>query len=169
MIVLGIDPGLATTGYGVIKSLNRKLEVINFGCILTKSGLPLSTRLLTIYQQIKQLILTYKPDIVVIEELFFCKNVKTALQVGHARGVIMLAAVEANCEVMEYTPLQVKQALTGFGRADKKQIQQMVKIILNLKVIPKSDDAADALAIAICYIHCHASLSSKLNHNYCKV
>ncbi|MFH1563807.1 MAG: crossover junction endodeoxyribonuclease RuvC [Nitrospirota bacterium] len=160
MIVLGIDPGLATTGYGVIKSLDRKLEVINYGCLLTKSGLPLSARLLTIYQQTKQLILTYKPDIVVIEEIFFCKNVKTALQVGHARGVIMLAASEANTEIAEYTPLQVKQSLTGFGRADKKQIQEMVKILLNLKTIPKPDDAADALAIAICHIH-----SSKLNYN----
>ncbi len=164
MIVLGIDPGLATTGYGVIKSYNRKLELINFGCLLTKSGIPLSARLLTISQQTKQLILTYKPDIVVIEEIFFCKNVKTALQVGHVRGVIMLAAVEANCPVMEYTPLQVKQALTGFGRADKKQIQEMVKIFLNLKTIPKPDDAADALAITICHVH-----SSKLNHNCCEV
>lgn len=160
MIVLGIDPGLATTGYGVIRSLNRKLEVINYGCLLTKSGRPLSTRLLTIYQQMKELILTYSPDVVVIEEIFFCKNVKTALQVGHVRGVIMLAAIEANIKIAEYTPLQVKQALTGFGRADKKQIQEMVKIFLKLKTIPKPDDAADALAIAVCHIH-----SSKFIHH----
>lgn len=153
MIVLGIDPGLATTGYGVINSKNGKLEVINYGCILTKSSLPLSTRLRTIYHETKKLIITYKPDAVVIEEIFFCKNVKTGLQIGHVRGVIMLAVIEANIEPAEYTPLQVKQALTGFGKADKKQIQEMVKILLNLKVIPKPDDAADALAAAICHIH----------------
>lgn len=157
MIVLGIDPGLATTGYGVINSQNGKLEVINYGCILTKSSLPLSTRLLTIYEETKKLIITYKPDAIIIEEIFFCKNVKTGLQIGHVRGVIMLAAIEANIELAEYTPLQIKQALTGFGRADKKQIQEMVKILLNLKVIPKPDDAADALAVAICHIY-----SSKL-------
>lgn len=157
MIVLGIDPGLATTGYGVINSQNGKLEVINYGCILTKSSLPLSTRLLTIYEETKKLIITYKPDAIIIEEIFFCKNVKTGLQIGHVRGVIILAAIEANIELAEYTPLQIKQALTGFGRADKKQIQEMVKILLNLKVIPKPDDAADALAVAICHIY-----SSKL-------
>jgi len=153
MIVLGIDPGLATTGYGIIKAQNGKLEIINYGCLVTNSHLPFSSRLVTISREIKKLIFTYKPDVVVIEEIFFCKNVKTALRIGHVRGVIMLAAIEANCELSEYTPLQVKQSVTGFGKAQKKQIQEMVKILLNLKTIPKSDDAADALALAICHIH----------------
>lgn len=153
MIVLGIDPGLATTGYGIIESKDNKLEMINWGCILTKSCLPLSKRLLMIHQEIKKLILTYHPNVVVIEEIFFCKNVKTGLQIGHVRGVIMLAAIEADIEIIEYTPLQVKQALTGFGRAHKKQIQEMVRRLLNLKAVPNSDDAADALAVAICHIY----------------
>lgn len=162
MIVLGLDPGLATTGYGIIKSKNNKLEVINYGCILTKSHLPFSSRLLTIYKSTKKLIITYKPDIVVIEEVFFCKNVKTALQIGQVRGVIMLSVIEANIDISEYTPLQVKQAITGFGRADKKQMQEMVKVLLNLNSIPKPDDAADALALAICHIY-----SSRLKNSHC--
>lgn len=153
MVILGIDPGLATTGYGIIKTQNGKLEIIDHGGILTDAHLPFSSRLLIIYQAIKKLILTYKPDIVVIEEIFFCKNVKTALRIGQVRGVIILAAIEFNCPISEYTPLQVKQAVTGFGRAHKKQIQEMVKILLNLKTLPKPDDAADALALAICHIH----------------
>jgi crossover junction endodeoxyribonuclease RuvC len=157
MIVLGIDPGLATTGYGIIKNNENKLEIIDYGCILTKSYLPFSSRLLTIYKATKKLIITYQPDVVVIEEVFFCKNVKTALRIGHVRGVIMLSVIEANIDISEYTPLQVKQAITGFGRADKKQMQEMVKVLLNLKTIPKPDDVADALAVAICHIH-----SSKL-------
>ncbi|MEW6606774.1 MAG: crossover junction endodeoxyribonuclease RuvC [bacterium] len=152
MIVLGIDPGLATTGYGIIKH-NEKLELIHYGSIETRANQPFIIRLQMIYREMKKLLRLYKPDVVVIEEIFFCKNVKTALQIGHVRGVIMLAAIEANSEIAEYTPLQVKQALTGFGRAQKKQIQQMVKILLNLKTIPKPDDAADALAVAICHIH----------------
>jgi len=157
MVILGIDPGLATTGYGVIKNENDKLEIITYGCIETKQDISFTTRLLTIYQKTKEIILTYKPDVVVIEEIFFCKNVKTGLQIGHVRGVIMLAAIEANCEIAEYTPLQVKQALTGFGRAHKNQIQEMIRVLLNLKTIPKPDDASDGLALAICYFH-----SSKL-------
>lgn len=158
MVILGIDPGLATTGYGIIKTQNGKLEIIDYGSILTDGHLPFDSRLVIIYQAIKKLIFTYKPDILVIEEIFFCKNVKTALRIGHVRGVIILAAIESNCQISEYTPLQVKQAITGFGRADKKQIQEMVKILLNLKTIPTPDDAADALALAICHIH-----SAKLN------
>lgn len=157
MIVLGIDPGLATTGYGIVKNENDKMEVINYGCIQTTPQLLFNSRLRIISEEIKKLIFTYKPDIIVIEEIFFCRNVKTALQIGHVRGVIMLAATEDNIEINEYTPLQVKQAITGFGRADKKQMQEMVKILLNLKTIPKPDDAADALALALCHIY-----SSKL-------
>lgn len=157
MIVLGIDPGLATTGYGIVKNENDKVEVINYGCIHTTPHLLFNSRLLTISEEIKKLIFTYKPDTIVIEEIFFCRNVKTALQIGHVRGVIMLAAIEDNIEINEFTPLQVKQAITGFGRANKKQMQEMVKILLNLKTIPKPDDAADALALALCHIY-----SSKL-------
>lgn len=148
--ILGIDPGLADTGYGVIEKTKSKLTVIDFGCIKTKAGTPEEQRLLEIHESLQQIIKKYKPDILAVERLFFAKNVKTAMSVSQARGVIILAAGENKLELIEYTPLQVKQALTGYGRASKDQIKEMVKIILNLARPPKSDDAADALAIAIC-------------------
>lgn len=153
MIILGIDPGFAITGYGIIKYENNKFKVIDYGAITTESDLKLSERLLILYNDLEQLIDKYNPDVVSIEELFFNKNIKTALNVGHGRGVVLLAAAKKNKPIFEYTPLQVKQSVVGYGRAQKPQIQQMVKMILNLEKIPKPDDVADALAVAICHAH----------------
>ncbi|MDP1709509.1 MAG: crossover junction endodeoxyribonuclease RuvC [Candidatus Komeilibacteria bacterium] len=150
MIILGIDPGIADTGFGAIKKTGDHYSVIAYGNIKTpaKTGLP--ERLQTLHDELKIIIKKYQPDIIGVEELFFAKNVKTAITVAHGRGVILLTAKEQGCTVREFTPLQVKQAVVGYGRADKNQIQQMVKTILRLKEIPKPDDAADALAVAIC-------------------
>ena len=153
MIILGIDPGIATIGYGVIKENKHKIEMIDYGCILTKSCDNFHVRLNDIFKDVRKLLKNFNPDIVVCEEIFFYKNAKTAINVGHARGVIMLALIKSNVEIIEYTPLHVKQVITGYGRADKKEMQSKIKKILKLKDIPKPDDAADALAIAICHIH----------------
>lgn len=153
LIILGIDPGLADAGFGVIKKQGNELTTLDYGNIKTKAGVSDQNRLAEIEGVLTKIIKKYHPDIMGVEKLFFCKNVKTAIAVGQARGVIMLCGGQNNLKVMEFTPLQVKQALTGYGQADKNQIQQMVKIILNLKQIPKPDDAADALAIAICCAH----------------
>ena len=154
MIILGIDPGMAIVGYGVIEGNNNTLKAIDYGAITTPSTMETPQRLVTIYDAVQELIVRYQPDEVAIEELFFNKNVKTALTVGHARGVAVLAAAKTGLDLYEYTPLQVKQSVVGYGRAEKAQVQQMVKILLNLKEIPKPDDAADALAVAICHHHC---------------
>ena len=152
MIIVGFDPGLATLGFGVIRKENKKKpEVIDYGIISTPKDENLAVRLVMLEKGIKQIIETYKPDEIAVEELFFAKNVKTAISVAHARGVILRTANKECGKLYEYTPLQIKQALTGYGRADKNQIQQMVKTFLNLKTIPKPDDAADALAVALCH------------------
>lgn len=159
MIILGIDPGTAMTGWGVIEAQDKipgrgnRMRVVDYGCIKTDSKTDFSKRLEIIYQELNKIIKKYNPDIAAIEEIFFAKNVKTALKVGHARGVVILSAVNAGLEVAEYTPLEVKQALVGYGRAEKQQVQKMVKVLLCLKDIPKPDDAADALAVAICHIN----------------
>lgn len=153
MIILGIDPGTAITGYGVIKKQADKLKAVKYGCIFTKAGLPIAERLKEIDQQLGKIIRKYKPQIVAVEEIFFFKNVKTAVQVSQARGVILAGAARMKIPITEYTPLQVKQAVTSYGRAEKSQVQKMVKLLLNLNEIPKPDDAADALAIAICCAH----------------
>lgn len=155
MIILGIDPGIAITGYGVIEYIGNKSKVVDYGAVLTDSTMALPDRLKVIYDKLNQIIELYKPDDFAIEELFFNKNVKTALTVGHGRGVAILCGAKANLNIYEYTPLQVKQAVAGYGRADKNQIQQMVKMLLNLEKIPKPDDVADALAVAICHAHSH--------------
>ncbi len=157
MLVLGIDPGTAITGYGLVEALGNKLKVVDYGCVRTPANTPLEYRLQTIYAALVNLISQYNPDHLAIEELFFNKNVRTALSVGHARGVIILAAANAGLEVFEYTPLQVKQAVVGYGRADKAQVQFMVKTLLCLSETPKPDDVADALAIAICHTHFYNS------------
>lgn len=157
MLVLGIDPGSAITGFGVIKATGNKLEAVDYGCIRTAPSLPLEERLNIIFREVKLLIEKHNPDFFAVEELFFNKNVRTALTVGQARGVILLAGAQSNLAVHEYTPLQVKQAVVGYGRADKSQIQFMVKTILGLSEVPKPDDVADALAIAICHTHFHNS------------
>lgn len=150
MIILGIDPGTALTGYAVVESLNGKTKLISCGCIKTPAGTPLGSRLVEIHDDLNELIATHKPTLIGIEQLFFCNNAKTALSVGHARGVVLLCAVRAGMQVLEFTPLQVKQALTGYGKATKQQMQEMVRMTLGLSDIPKPDDAADAVAIALC-------------------
>lgn len=154
MIVLGIDPGMAIVGYGVVEEKNRVLKPIDYGVITTPSTMEVPQRLITIYDAVQELITRFQPDEVAIEELFFNKNVKTAITVGHARGVAVLAAAKTGLNLYEYTPLQVKQSVVGYGRAEKSQVQQMVKALLSLEEIPRPDDAADALAVAICHIHC---------------
>ena len=150
MIIIGFDPGIATLGYGVIKTDKRKKpEMIDYGIVSTPKEENIAVRLAMIEKGVKQLIDKYKPDEIAIEELFFAKNVKTGIAVAHARGVVLLTCVKECGKIYEYTPLQIKQALTGYGRAEKKQIQAMVKTFLNLKAVPKPDDAADALAVAL--------------------
>ena len=153
MVILGIDPGLAIVGYGVISSEGYKHTAIEYGAITTGADQSFTSRLEDVYDGMQYLLDKFKPDAIAMEELFFNKNVKTALQVAQARGVALLAAVKYTPALYEYTPLQVKQAVVGYGRADKSQVQQMVKVLLNLSSIPKPDDAADALAIAICHAH----------------
>ena len=153
MRILGIDPGFAIVGCGIVDYAGNKFTVIDHMAVITKADLPLEQRLKIIYEGVSDIIARYKPDAVAIEELFFNTNITTAIAVGQARGVILLAAVNCGVEVFEYTPLQVKQAVVGYGRAEKGQVQQMVKMILNLKEIPKPDDVADGLALAICHAH----------------
>lgn len=149
MRILGIDPGTATTGFGVIETAGRELKFIGGGVITTPAGQAMPERLLTIHEELNQIIDQYKPDQMAVELLYFAANVTTAMTVGQARGVVLLAAAEAELEVREFTPLQVKQALTGYGKATKSQIQIMVQRLLNLAELPRPDDAADALAVAI--------------------
>ncbi|MEK7447253.1 MAG: crossover junction endodeoxyribonuclease RuvC [Patescibacteria group bacterium] len=161
MIILGVDPGTATTGYGVIKSEKGEVHPVEYGCILTKSSKDLEHRLVTIFDELTTVIKKFKPEMIAVEELFFASNTKTAISVGHARGVILLACSKAKVPVYEYTPLQIKQAVCGYGRADKQQIQKMVKALLNLEEIPKPDDAADGLAIAICHANSYRDFEKK--------
>ncbi len=149
MIIMGIDPGIAIVGYGIIELNGNTYRVLDYGAITTKAGVPTPDRLNEIYQDMNDLIVKYKPDDIAFEELFFNKNVKTAITVAQARGVEVLCAKKNHLDIFEYTPLQIKQALVGYGRASKRQVQEMVKLILNLKEIPKPDDVADALAVAI--------------------
>lgn len=153
MIILGIDPGYAIVGYGIIRKEGSRLTPVQYGAIQTEAGLDTGIRLKQIFDATKQLIDAYQPDVMAIEKLYFNRNVTTALTVGQARGVLMLAGVEGGLSIGEYTPLQVKQAIVGYGRAEKKQIQEMVKMFLHLKTAPKPDDVADALAIAITHAH----------------
>ncbi|HQL11679.1 MAG TPA: crossover junction endodeoxyribonuclease RuvC [bacterium] len=149
MIIMGIDPGFAITGYGVIEKTRDKNKIIDYGIIQTSSSEQFCNRIKTNHEELNKLIKKFKPDIFAIEELFFAQNTKTAINVAQSRGVLILTAIQNNLEIYEFTPLQIKQAMTGYGRATKKQIQEMTKLFLNLKKIPKPDDAADALAVAI--------------------
>lgn len=153
MMILGIDPGIAIVGYGIIEYKNNKFRVIDYGAVTTPAGMEMLKRLELVYKGINLLIKKYDIDEVGIEELFFNKNVKTAITVAQARGVTMLACAHNGKPVYEYTPLQVKQGVVGYGRADKSQVQQMVTSFLKLKEVPKPDDVADALAVAICHAH----------------
>jgi crossover junction endodeoxyribonuclease RuvC len=153
VLVLGIDPGMAITGYGLLQEERGNLALVAYGTITTPAGRPLAERLRTIYHALGDLIARYQPDAVAVEELFFARNAKTAMIVGHARGVMLLAGAEADLPLFEYTPLQVKQAVAGYGSADKHQVQEMVRLLLNMDHQPQPDDAADALAVAICHLH----------------
>ncbi len=158
MIILGIDPGIATVGFGVIKTEGNRQSMITCGVISTPAGLSLSKRLSQIYNDMGELIEMFKPDAIAIEELFFNTNLKTGIAVAHGRGVIVLAGERYGIPMYEYTPLQVKQAIAGYGRAEKKQVMEMVRRLLNLDKVAKPDDASDALAIAICHARFSGSL-----------
>lgn len=165
MRILGIDPGTAIVGFGIIDTGHSNYRLVDYGCIRTPAKESAPDRLKQIFQSVQQLITKFQPECMVIEELFFNKNTKTALTVGQARGVILLAGVEHGLPIFEYTPLEVKQAVVGYGRADKHQIQEMVKMLLKLDHKPTPDDAADALAIAIC--HAHSQKMNKLLSQNC--
>lgn len=152
-IALGIDPGTAIVGYAVVAARGSELSMIACDVITTPASMPLAQRLQQIYTHLSEIVITYKPNESAMEELFFAKNARTALSVGQARGVAMLALANGGLSVAEYTPKQVKQAVTGYGGADKQQVGEMVRILLHLKSIPRPDDAADAAAVAICHLH----------------
>jgi crossover junction endodeoxyribonuclease RuvC len=154
MLVIGIDPGTATTGYGLVReNQDGSLSAVDYGAITTPANLPMPLRLLELYKKLKEILLLHHPESGAVEKLFFQRNVSTAISVGQGRGVALLALAESGIDVLEYTPLEVKQAVAGYGRADKAQIQSMVRALLSLDEIPTPDDAADALAIAICHLH----------------
>jgi crossover junction endodeoxyribonuclease RuvC len=153
-LVLGIDPGTATIGYAIVRDLpDGGNEAVDYGVIITPKSEPAAVRLVQIYEQVKAIIILHQPDSAAVEKLFFQKNITTAIAVGQARGVIMLALAQAGLEIGEYTPNEIKQAVTGYGSADKRQVQEMVRVLLSLEKIPKPDDAADALAIAITHLN----------------
>jgi len=152
MRIIGIDPGVAITGYGVIEECAGEYCYVDSGCILTDKDLASALRLEEIFNQICELVATYKPQALAVEKIFFSKNVRTAFQVGEARGVIILAAAKNKLELFEYTPLQIKQAVAGYGKADKLQVQKMIQLLLKLSQQPAVDDEADALAVALCHL-----------------
>ncbi len=162
MRVLGIDPGIAIMGFGFIDKIGHRLTPVQYGCIETEAGTPTEVRLRQIYEASCSLLDQYKPDTIAVEKLFFSKNVTNAFIVGQARGVLLLAAAQRGLPIAEYTPMQVKQAVVGYGAAEKRQVQEMVKMMLKLQSVPKPDDVADALAVAICHAHAGA-LNDRLN------
>jgi len=154
MLVIGVDPGTATTGYGLVREDERgNLEAVAYGVVTTPSDWDMPRRLLFIYEQLKEIIQNYQPDSSAVEKLYFQSNVRTAISVGQGRGAALIALASSDLPLGEYTPLEVKQAVVGYGNADKNQVQQMVKMLLNMEELPRPDDAADALAVAICHIH----------------
>ena len=165
MLILGIDPGYAIIGWGIIRFERGKYIPVDFGAITTEAGTPFNRRLEMIYDQLNELLDTHHPDVVAVEKLYFQTNAKTAIDVAQARGVTMLALQKHGMPVFEYTPLQVKQAIVGYGRAEKKQVIMMVTSFLGLREAPKPDDTADALALAICHAHMGASRLAKLYNN----
>ena len=158
MRILGIDPGIAIVGFGLIESNRDSVRMLQYGAVTTEAGLPLATRLVQIENDMTALIAQLKPDEIAVEELFFSKNITTGIAVAHGRGVILCTAERLGVPIFEYTPMQVKQAVAGYGLADKKQVMDMTKRLLKLKAVPKPDDAADALAIAICHARSATSL-----------
>jgi len=154
MLVIGIDPGTATTGYGLVReNSDGSLVVVDYGAVLTPPDLPMAQRLLALHTRLSEILLLHHPQTGAVEKLFFSRNVTTAISVGQARGVALLALAAAGLSVGEYTPMEIKQAIAGYGGAGKDQVQQMVRALLNLPSVPRPDDAADALAIAICHLH----------------
>ena len=166
MIILGIDPGYAIVGYGILEYSNNHFTVMHYGAVTTPAGMPFNLRLQIIHDELDVLISKYKPDVMAIEKLFYNTNAKTVIDVAQARGVIVLAAQKHGLEIAEYTPLQVKQSVVGYGRAEKKQVQEMMRMMLKLDKVPKPDDTADALAMAICHAHTSGSLVGKLKKYY---
>ena len=158
MIVLGIDPGVATIGFGVVRTERQQNTLIQYGTITTPPGIPLSRRLLQISEDMEQLIHQFRPDEMAVEELFFTKNITTGISVAHGRGVILLSAERLGVPIYEYTPMQAKQAVAGYGGADKRQVMLMTQRLLRMKAVPRPDDAADALALAICHGRAATSL-----------
>lgn len=159
---MGIDPGIAIVGFGFIDKNGSKLTPVQYGCIQTEAHTPDEDRLLHVYEGTVQLIEKYQPDTVAFEKLFFNRNVTNAMSVSQARGVMILAAKQKGLPIAEYTPMQVKQAVVGYGKAEKRQVQEMIRMFLNLQKIPKPDDVADALAVAVCHAHSYV-LNSKIN------
>lgn len=164
--ILGIDPGVAIVGFGIIDTDRNKISLVQCGVITTPAHTQLSSRLNSIYLDLQELIGAFKPDAIAVEELFFNTNITTGISVAQARGVILLACYQSGIPVFEYTPLQVKQAVVGYGRAEKKQVMDMVKRILHLQDVPKPDDAADAVAIALCHARSSTSLLSQKGVNH---
>ena len=158
MIILGIDPGVATIGFGLVRAERNRNQLLRYGVITTPPGIPLSNRLLQISNAMEELIHAFHPDEMAVEELFFTKNITTGIAVAHGRGVILLAAEKLGVPVFEYTPMQVKQAVVGYGKAEKRQVMLMTQRLLHMKEIPRPDDAADALALAICHSRAATSL-----------
>lgn len=158
MRILGIDPGIATIGFSILETSGNRFDLLNCGVITTPAHTPLSDRLITIYDDLSQLIEAYHPDVAAIEELFFNTNITTGISVAHGRGVILLACAKAGITIHEYTPLQVKDAVVGYGRADKRQVMEMVRRLCHLKEPPKPDDAADAVALALCHARSTTSI-----------
>ncbi|MBQ7835488.1 MAG: crossover junction endodeoxyribonuclease RuvC [Ruminiclostridium sp.] len=157
MRIIGIDPGYAIVGFGVLEYNRAQFDVVDYGAVTTPAGMDFNSRLLEIYNDLCYILDKFKPDFMAIERLYFTSNQKTAIDVAQARGIVLLAARQRNIQVFEYTPLQVKQSVTGYGKAIKKQVQEMTTRILRLSEIPKPDDTADALAIAICHAHSYNS------------
>ena len=164
MIIIGIDPGYAIVGYGIVRYEGNRFTPLKYGAVTTPANIPFVKRLDIIFNDLSQLFSEYKIDAMSIEKLFFNTNTTTAIDVAQARGVIVLAAERSGVPVFEYTPLQVKQSVTGYGRAEKKQIMEMTRMLLGLEKVPKPDDTADALALAICHAHSAGSLIGKLNY-----
>ena len=165
MRILGIDPGVAIVGFGLIESERGAVRMLQYGAVNTSAGLPLATRLVQIEQDLTQLIRQFKPDEIAIEELFFSKNITTGIAVAHGRGVILCTAEKLVVPIYEYTPMQVKQAVVGYGLAEKKQVMDMTRRLLHLNAVPRPDDAADALAIAICHARSATSLLRRKDPN----
>ena len=165
MRILGIDPGIAIVGFGLIESDRGAMRMLQYGAVTTEAGLPLATRLVQIEDDMRALIQQLRPDEIAIEELFFSKNITTGIAVAHGRGVVLCTAERLGVPIFEYTPMQVKQAVVGYGLAEKRQVMDMTKRLLKLKAVPKPDDAADALSIAICHARSATSLLRRKDPN----